>query len=383
MAGKRRARGEGGLYQRADGRWEGVVDLGYGPGGKRLRRKVVAATRAQANERLKRLREEVEKGLSPDHAKTTIGDWLEQWLRDAAPASARPRTLLAYASVVRTHLVPALGHKRLRALSPDDISDYMNRKTAAGLKPRTVTNHHIVLRRALEIATRYGYVEKNVARLVSPPRADRFESTPLTPDEARQFLKAAEGHPLEALFLLATASGLRQAEVLGLTWQAIDFDGEAIKVEKALARYGGEFHLDQPKTESSRRVVALPSRVFEALRRHRVRQAEQQLAVGPLWTGNKWGLVFATDDGSPIHDRYVREQFHRLLDSAGVRRVRFHDLRHGLATFLLAQGASMKVVQDVLGHAQIGMTMNLYTHVVPELRRDAANKVDDVLFGAG
>lgn len=170
--------------------------------------------------------------------------------------------------------------------------------------------------------------------------------------------------------------------MLGLRWAHVDLDGGSVRVEQALARYDGAYHLDEPKTAQSRRSIAVPAPVVEALRRQLVRQKEQQLSAGPAWAGNEWGLVFTDDFGQPLHNRSVRYQFDKLLTAAGVRHVRFHDLRHGAATFLLAQGVPMKVVQDVLGHAQIAITADLYSHVVPELRRDAADKIGSVLFGS-
>ncbi len=145
-------------------------------------------------------------------------------------------------------------------------------------------------------------------------------------------------------------------------------------------RYDKAFHMDPPKTRQSKRTIAIPRHVVEALRAHRVRQVEAKLQAA-AWL-NEWDLVFTDEAGQPVESRALHDQFVGLLKAARVRRVRFHDLRHGAATYLLAQGVPMKVVQDVLGHSQISMTADLYSHVVPELRRDAANRMGDVLFGS-
>ncbi|MPZ99500.1 MAG: tyrosine-type recombinase/integrase [Dehalococcoidia bacterium] len=376
---KRRAQGEGGLYQRADGRWEATLHLGWGPDGKRLRRKVVAKTKAEAASRIAQVRREVDAGLNPQAGKLTVGAWLDTWLRDEAAPTVRPRTLVQYQTIVRLHLRPALGHIKLRALTPSQIRKYEADKVAGGLSPRSVQNHHIVLRRALEVATRYQYVDRNVARLVSAPRAERHESRPLTRDEATRLLTAAAGHPLEALFVLAASTGMRRAEVLGLTWQHVDLDAGTVRVEKTLVRYDGAYHLDPPKTAQSRRTVVIPGGVVDALRAHRQRQTDAAVAA-EVW-GNAWGLVFTDAIGRPVSERRVHSEFWALLDRAQVRRVRFHDLRHGAATFLLAQGVPMKVVQSILGHAQIAITADLYSHVAPELHRDAADRIGALLFG--
>ncbi|MBM4410153.1 MAG: site-specific integrase [Chloroflexi bacterium] len=384
MSGKssRRAPGEGGLYQRADGRWEGRITTGYSAEGKRRRRKVVARTKREAAERLEVLKRELDAGLSGEASKWTVADWLELWLKDEAAATVRPRTLAVYTQIVRSHLIPALGHYRLRKLEPSHVRGYFLTKIAAGLQPRTVGNHHIVLRRALEIATRYQYVERNVDRLVSAPRAERYESHPLDQDEVGRFLTAARGHPQEALFVLAASTGMRQGEVLGLAWPQVDLDGGYVRISAALSRYGDAFHRGEPKTAKSRRTIAIPLPVVEVLRHHRDRQtlAERRGRDSGMWLGNEWDLVFTGDRGQPLGAHAVYTEFVRLLKSAGVRPVRFHDLRHGAATFLLAQGVDMRVVQEILGHAQISMTADLYSHVVPELQREAANRIGDVLF---
>ena len=380
MAERRRAPGEGALYQRADGKWEASLHVGYATDGKRVRRKAVARTKKEAGERLAALRRDAESGLEPEAARWTVADWLERWLETESKPSVRPRTHLMYQAAVRNHLIPALGRHPLRSLTATHVKAYMGVKAEAGLAPQTIRNQHATLRRALAIAVRYGYVEKNVAGLVSPPKVRRDEVNPLTPDEVRQFLGAAQGHRQEALFVLAASTGMRLAEVLGVTWGSVDLGAGTVRVEQTLVRYEREFHLDPPKTRQSKRTIAIPGHVVEALRAHRVRQVEDKLKA-PLWV-NDWDLVFTDEVGRPVESRGLHDEFVGLLDRAKVRRVRFHDLRHGAATYLLAQGVPMKVVQDVLGHSQISMTADLYSHVVPELRRDAADRMGDVLFGS-
>ena len=380
----RRAPGEGGLYRRSDGRWEGRVTAGYSPEGKRQRRKVVARTKREAAERLELLKREVNAGLSGEAARWTVADWLERWVKDEAAATVRPRTLAVYEQILRTHLIPALGHHRLKKLEPSHIRAYFLMKMTAGLKPRTIGNHHIVLRRALEIATRYQYIERNVARLVSPPRAERYEAQPLGQEEIGKFLHAARGHSLEALFIVAASTGMRQGEVLGLAWPQVDLDGGYVRVSAGLSRYAGDFHGGEPKTVNSRRTIAIPLPVVEALRHHRDRKtlAERRGGEARTWVGNEWGLVFTGALRQPLGARSVYSEFLGVLKSGGVRLIRFHDLRHGAATFLLAQGIAMKVVQEILGHAQMSMTADLYSHVVPEVQREAADRLGAVLFAS-
>ncbi len=239
---------------------------------------------------------------------------------------------------------------------------------------------HAVLRRALEIAMRDELVVRNVARLVSPPRSQHDEVKPLTPVEARAFLEALRGHRLEALFALAMATGMRQSEILGLQWDAVDLERGELAVRRTLQRYDHGYHLDEPKTPRSARTLSLAPAVLEALRSHRVRQLEERLAAGPMWD-ESWGLAFCRADGYPLSGPVITKEFQQLLDEAGLRHLRFHDLRHGAATYLLHAGVPLRVTMEILGHSQIATTADLYGHVLEDAQRDAARRVASTLFG--
>lgn len=380
VAKQRRSPGEGSVYQRVDGRWEAQIADGYTRGGKRRRRKVVGRTRRETLKRLEALRQEIEGGLLVDGSRMRLAEWVRYWLAEEVKPTVRESTYHNYESTCRVHLVPALGHIRLRDLEPRHIRLYQQQKLADGLAPSTVAIHHQVLRRALEIALRYGYVQRNVGRLVSRPRLVIGDVQPLDRPETARFLRAAKGHRLEALFLLIVATGMRRGEAMGLTWDAVDLDAGFVRVDRTLSRFGRTFRLGPPKTPRSRRAIAIPRPLVEALRRHRERERERELAAGSMWVGNEWNLVFTNRVGAPLEGTVLAETFHYLLRVAGVRRIRLHDLRHGTATFLLSQGVSLKVVQDVLGHAQMSTTADLYAHLVPELRREAADRIAEVLF---
>ena len=204
----RRPAGEGSVYQRPDGRWEAVLSLGYGPGGKRLRRKVSAGTRAGAAEALRALCRERDQGLVVAK-RLTVEKWLDEWLRDHARVTTRPNTYRTYEQIVRQHLVPAFGRYQLDRLAPSDVAAYLHEK-AQKLSAKTCQHHHAVLRRALRKAEEYGYVNRNVARVVSPPTANRRTGTWLDVEQARTFLASIVDHPLESLFVVAAATGVRR-----------------------------------------------------------------------------------------------------------------------------------------------------------------------------
>jgi integrase len=230
---------------------------------------------------------------------------------------------------------------------------------------------------ALNEAVRWGLIARNAAALVDGPRVERFPIKPFTPEEARRLLEAVKGDRLEALYSVALTMGLRQGEALRLTWKDIDLGLGYVRISKQLQRIHGSPELVEPKTERSRRTLAMPPMIARALRDHCSRQELERRDAGKRW--HDTGLVFTTPNGTPLDGTAVTKEFHRVLDRAGLPQRRFHNLRHSCATLLLVQGVSPRVVMDVLGHSQIGLTMNTYSHVIPDLRRDAAKRMQDLL----
>lgn len=251
----------------------------------------------------------------------------------------------------------------------------MNAKLASGLSARTVQYIHATLRRALGQALKWDLVARNVATLVDPPRVVRPEVQPLTPEAAKALLEAARGDRLSALYTVALALGLRQGELLGLRWADVDLDNGFLHVRRALQRIDGKLQLVEPKTAKSRRTIAMPAFVVAALREHRLRQGLERMFVGEGWQ-DAFGLVFTTAIGTPLDEGNVRRQFKRLLAKAGLPDMRFHDLRHSCASLLLAQGLSLRAIMEVLGHSQIALTANTYTHILPQMQREAADAMD-------
>jgi integrase len=384
-----RANGEGTIYKRKDGRWEAAVYVTTSDGTRRRVRVYgtthdeVAAQRAEliANDR---------RGV-PAETSDRVRDYLTHWLEHVAAHEVRPRTFEMYSRCVTRHIMPLLGAKRLRQLTPADVRALLTAKLAEGLLPRTVQYIRAVLRSALSQAMRDGLVQRNVAGLVKPPRAPRHEVTALTPDEARTLLRTARNDRLYALWVVAISLGLRRSELLGLTWSRVDFEHMTLRVAQGVQRVGGALVVDELKSERSHRTLPLPAVTADALRAHRAQQAQIRLRT------NHWqarDLVFCTDTGGPIEPRNVNRALRSLLIRANVRvatsrdaagkathttQLRLHDLRHSCASFLLAQGQNPRVVMEILGHSGIAITMNTYAHVLPTLLGDAADGMDDLL----
>lgn len=376
MSGKR-GQNEGSIYKRGDGRWTACINLGWQNG--RLKRKYFYGdTHAEVQKALTKALRDQEQGLPVAVERQTVAQFLDRWLNDYAKPRIRPKTYRSYDKTTRLYLKPKLGRFVLEKLAPQHVQEMMTNLTEE-VSAHTAKYARTVLRVALGQALKWGLVARNVATLVDPPRQTRKRIDPWTPEEARQFLEIIRGDRLEALFSVALAMGLRRGESLGLRWSDVDFDNRALRVESQLQRIDNEWKLVETKSESSRRALPLPARIITALRAHRVRQLEEKMLAGEGWTETLPELVFTTSVGTPIEERNLIRKFHGLRNKAGLRHQRFHDLRHCAASLLLMQGVPAKVVQEILGHSSITLTMNTYSHVMPVMKRDAADLMDAIL----
>lgn len=371
----RRGWGEGTIYQRADGRWEGRINTGLA-GAPRKRPVVYGRSRTEVAAKLIQLGRERQLGNLPVGAPPRLDAFTEAWFKSIEGA-VRPRTLHSDRMYVRRHLLPQLGSLRLNRISVAHVQNLLDAKLGEGLAPQSVVHIRSVLRRILNHAIRLGLLSRNVASLARPPRLERFEFQPFTPEEARAFLQAIQQDRLRALYLVALFAGLRQGELLGLKWSDVDLEAGTLRVNHALQRVEGQLRLVPPKTATSRRSIALPPMAVEALRQHRAAQTEERLLAGPEWLASE--LVFTTAWGAPIEPRNATRCFKRILARAALREIRFHDLRHSCATLLLVQGVAPRVVMEILGHSQIAVTMNTYSHVLPALQREAAARLEALL----
>lgn len=373
----RRGNFEGSIYKReSDGRWAGVITV---DGGKR--KYFYGKTRKEVAEKMKvGLRDQQQGALvtSPDQP---FGQFLSRWLEDSVKPSVKIKTFENYSRQVRVHIGPSLGNVRLSKLSAQHLQRFYRQMLDLGLASGSVERQHSIIHRALSQALSWNLVARNVADLADPPRPNPKEMLPLSSEQAAQFLKAARSDRFFALYCLAISTGMRQAELLGLTWPDVEFGSATLHVHQQLIYSPGlGFSFSEPKTAKSRRAIDIPAFAVEALREHRKRQLEDRLKTGSLWEDHD--LVFANEVGRFVErGNLVRRSFLPLLEKAGLPRIRFHDLRHTAATILLKQGTHPKVVQERLGHSSISVTMDVYSHVLPSMQREAADGLD-TLFSA-
>jgi integrase len=385
MARKRRGAGEGNVYQRSDGRWEARLSLGWA-NGKRTRKSYFGATQAAVEDQLLKARSDLSCGLSVAVERQTVKDFLDRWLDQSVKPSVRPATFQQYHQHVRLYLGPLLGKYRLSKLSPQQVQGFVNAKLKSGLSPRTVQLSLVILRHALDTAVKWNWAARNVAKLVDSPKTRRHEIKPLDPAQACLLLEAAKGEKFEALYSVALSLGLREGEALGLRRVDVDLEGHQLSIRQTLQRLGGKrfgtgpgkLQFVEPKTDRSRRTLRMPETIVRALRAHRARQLQQRLVAGSGWVEN--GLVFTTTIGTPLEPRSAVSDFKRILGKAKLPLfIRFHDLRHSAASLLLAQGVQLRAIMELLGHSTIALTANTYSHVMPSMMQDMADKMDAIL----
>ena len=374
----RRGNGEGSIYQLPDGRWRGSVFLGYRQG-KPHRKYVTRRTRAQAAAEIRRLLEAQRQGQLVTTGSMTVGEWLAIYLQQVAKPKIRPRTFDRYALDIERHIVPAIGRHRLHKLRPAHLVELYNAKAAEGLSGASVRHMHAVIRRALNVAVKWQLIAVNPRTLVDAPQARQHEITPLSTAEARRLIQATEGDRMAARWLVGLALGLRQGEALGLWWDDIDPAAQLLRVRRALQRQrGAGLVFTAPKTARSKRTIPLPAQLVHALEKHKQQQEKERLAAGSSWQGSP--CVFTTPIGTPVDPRSDYREFKKLLGRAGVTSVRLHDLRHTAASLLVVQGVPPRVVMEILGHSQIALTMNTYSHVAPKVSREAAERIARALW---
>lgn len=343
------------------------------------RRKVLyGATREDVRRKLNVALGLADSGQLADSRGMTLGSFLDVWLAEVAKPSVRHWTFKGYEVHVRLHLKPALGRMPLDRIEPVHVQRLLNDKLKSGLSPKSVRILRGTLRTALNHAVRWGYISRNPAAMVDGPRVETYEPRPFDVEEARKFLDATKGDRLRALYSVALTVGLRQGEALGLRWHDVDLELGTLMVSRQLQRIDGVFQLVELKTKRSRRMLALPAIAVRELRDHEIRQRDERERGGLGW--NSRNLVFTRGDGEPLDGTVLSHQFHRLLDRANLAQRRFHDLRHSCATLLQAQEVSPRVAMEILGHSHIAVTMDMYTKVVTSLKRDAADRINDLML---
>lgn len=361
---KRRAHGEGSIYYwNEKSLWVGQVIL---PSGKK--RVKYTKTQKEAKDWLHAQKEAVKSGNWVVQDNIILNDYLDRYLTDVAAHTLRPKTIEAYESLIRMHIKPELGLIKLSALRPDQVQNLYSVKLNSGLSHRTVQFIHSILHKSLDQALRWGLVNRNVADLVDPPSVKHPTPKTYTSDQVKQLLTSSRDNRMYPILALAVSCGLREGEVLGVYYEDIDWETNTIHVNHAVQYLIGKgLTITEPKTDKAKRTVSVPDFVMQALKEHCEGQNINQ------------GLIFKTSHGTPFSPRNLIRYFKAALEEAGLPEIRFHDLRHTAATLLLTAGVHPKVVQEMLGHSQINLTLDTYSHVLPSMQNEASQKMNEML----
>lgn len=328
---------------------------------------------------------EIRSGTAVTPSTDDLGAFLDEWLLGQR-TRLKETTWESYRVVVE-RIRARIGKVKLQALTPLDLERFYRLLVEEGgskgqpLSAKTVRNTHTVIRKALSDAERLGLIPRNPAAAARPPSADRKEQRTWSSDDLRDFLDTVREDRLFAMYVLMATTGMRRGEVLGLRWRDIDLDGGELHIVQTLAAVNYQPVFSTPKTKRSRRLVYLDEGTVNVVRTHRQAQRQERLAAGPAWEGAGYGLVFCDQLGGPLNPDGVSREFRKRVNESGVDKVRLHDLRHTYATLALKAGVHPKVVSDRLGHATVGVTLDLYSHVTPAIGRDAADVVAAKIFG--
>lgn len=360
MVTKRRGKGEGSIfYDSSKKRWVAEVTL---PDGKRKKKRAV--NKKDVSDWLLEQRKLISEGLLVKDVKDTLGSYLRSYMDNVAVHSLRPSTLHSYNKWINNHINPAIGHIKLTALKPRDLENYYSLKLKQGMAKSTVRYMHAIIRKALNHAVKQRTLIRNPTDAVTPPRPERKEFRTLTADELRCFFAVIDSPRWKTLYLVAALLGLRKSEVSGLRWSDIDFERSTISINHIVYEIDGVIHEGTPKTEKSRRTLTMPKVVADQLKSYQLEKDETE------------GLIFTTRSGRPISQRNITRNFHQTLEKAELPQMRFHDLRHTAATLLLKENIHPKIVQNLLGHSSISLTMDTYSHIIQGINNEAAEKMN-------
>ncbi len=356
--------------------WEARITTGRDPGtGKQLQRSFTGKTQKEVREKLQAAAVAVNEGTYTDPARLTVGHWLDIWTRDYL-GNVKSTTFQAYSSYIKNHIRPGLGAVRLVELHPHTVQNFIN--GLGGLAPSSVHVLYRVLHIAMEKAVELDYIPRNPAARCVLPKAERKEIHPLTDEQSAALTRAAAGARIEHLVTLALFTGFRLSELLGLTWNAVDFARGIITVDKQLSANFTRGPLFSTPKSGKARIVMPAASAFQVLRKQKTKQAEQRLKAGPLWV-NPYGLIFTDEDGGPMSQQTAEKEFSSIRAAAGLSDFRFHDLRHTFAVNSIRAGDDIKTIQGNLGHATAAFTLDVYGHVTEAMKQESAARMESFI----
>jgi integrase len=382
---KRAAHGAGMIRKRDDDRWEARVTLGRDPGtGKQKTKSFYGKTQAEVRKKLQQATVDIDNGVYVEPSKMTLAAWLDVWIKDYNK-EVKPRTLALYAGQVNHRIKPGLGALRLSEIRKHDIQAFINQQgqiipgkngepDKPALSAKSVINLHGILHKALEQAVDLGYIKVNPADKSVLPRWEKPPIKPIDGEQMTAFLQAVKGHEHETLFKVGIFSGMRQGELLGLTWDCVNFSTGTIHVRRQLQLIKGEYLFTMLKNDKTRYITPA-SAIMQLLQDHQRKQAAQKKQAGSVWD-NPDNHVFTDAQGRHLARQTIYQYFKRIVKEIGIEDTRFHDMRHSYGVASLRAGDDIKTLQENMGHHSAAFTLDQYGHVTPSMRQESAARMD-------
>ncbi|BAU29001.1 site-specific recombinase XerD [Aneurinibacillus soli] len=367
-----------GYFRKRGEKWSFTLDIGRDHETGKRKQKTMSGfkTKKEAEKACAELILKIENGSYQAYSKDSFAEFMKQFM-EMQKQSVRATTLETQTFMLEKHLLPAFGPILLRDIKPHHIQKFYTDKLEAGLSGSYVHTIHCLLNKALRIAYEWGLIEKNVATLVKPPRKSSKEMKVWNIDQIQHFLEVTKECRFHLAYLLGIWTGMRRGEILGLRWQDVDIENGILSVRQTIYRGAHKLIIQEPKTKGSRRTITFPTSVSTALRRHKLRQQEVKLRMGTRH--QEHDLVIAHDIGTPVDPSELTRWFKHWTKKAELPSIRFHDLRHTHATILMQLGENPKIISERLGHNNISITLDTYSHVLPNMQRDLANKLEATL----
>ena len=368
-----RAKGEGSITKRKDGRWEARITVGYDPGtGKPIRKSFYGKTQREVKDKMQTAQSQVTAGDWLEPSRATVEDWMTIWAEDYT-GHLKPRTAIMYKGYINNHIIPGLGKAPLQKLQPHDVQKFYN-KLSKDLAPKSVKNIHGILHKALKQAVANGMLRTNPADFCTLPKAKKPEIKPLGEEEMKAFIRKSleKADTSRLFFAVDLLTGMRQSEILGLTWDNVGMDNGLIYVKQQLQLVDGKYVLLTPKHDKER-VISISPYVVKLLQKQDREQKKWQLAAGSAWE-NPHNFVFTDELGDNLKRHTIYKRFKKIAAEIGCPDARFHDLRHTYAVFSLRAGDDIKTLQDNLGHHTAAFTLDVYGHVTEEMKKASADR---------
>jgi integrase len=379
---KRNAQGAGSIRQRKDGTWEARYTLGRDPGtGKQVQKSVYGKTQGEVLKKIQGVQADLNSGIYAEPSRLTVGAWLDVWISEY-PGNIKARTLNEYKGVLEYRIKPGLGKVKLSALNTHTIQRFYNdclrgSRDKKPISPKTTKNIHGILHKALEQAVDLGYIRINPADKCKLPRIEKPEIYPLDDNQIAVFLDEIQGHKFELVYLIDLFTGMRQGEILGLSWRQVDFKNGTLLIDQQIQLDKGQYKIVPVKNDRVRKITPAPY-IIQLLRKRKADQASDQLKAGTAWE-NPWRLVFTNELGTHLARQTVYGNFKKVVKRMGIGETRFHDLRHSYAIASLQSGDDIKTLQENLGHHTAGFTLDVYGHVSERMKQESASRMEQFI----